>query len=288
MVNALFVRVCWVLPMSLVFACAGKDAVVDSSAPEVDLVPPVAAGPAALHGYLQLTHRAELYIDAGVSAEVPEIPFYAGASFHSTPYFPVDQFASSATACYTIPTADLVPWPTNVDVGQTVYANVGDATIDLARLKFDEETILYEWDAAKQVDAPAALGVPGTSFGWADHPETVTLVEPFEDVSAMMGALQDIALTGRGEIPLNTPTLASRLVFAVQQRLDEGHLFTTCITPDDGQLTVDLSALGLSDLPSIYRVSLDRETFTLIEDDSLGLVVLSASESVAFMDYDVP
>ena len=274
--------------MSLVFACAGKDAVVDSSAPEVDLVPPVAAGPAALHGYLQLTHRAELYIDAGVSAEVPEIPFYAGASFHSTPYFPVDQFASSATACYTIPTADLVPWPTNVDVGQTVYANVGDATIDLARLKFDEETILYEWDAAKQVDAPAALGVPGTSFGWADHPETVTLVEPFEDVSAMMGALQDIALTGRGEIPLNTPTLASRLVFAVQQRLDEGHLFTTCITPDDGQLTVDLSALGLSDLPSIYRVSLDRETFTLIEDDSLGLVVLSAAESVAFMDYDVP
>ncbi|MBK9370939.1 MAG: hypothetical protein IPN01_32390 [Deltaproteobacteria bacterium] len=88
MVNALFVRLCWVLPMSLVFSCAGKDAVVDSATPEVDLVPPVAAGPAALDGYLQLTHRAELTIDAGVSAEVPEIPFYAGASFYTTPYYP--------------------------------------------------------------------------------------------------------------------------------------------------------------------------------------------------------
>ena len=288
MVNALFVRVCWVLPMSLVFACAGKDAVVDSSAPEVDLVPPVAAGPAALDGYIMLTHRAELYLDAGVSTEVPEIPFYAGASFHNTAYYPADQYLGSAAACYTIPIADLVPWPTNVDVGQTVYANVGDATIDLARLKFDEETILYEWDAEKQVDAPAALGVPGTSFGWADHPETVTLVEPFEDVSAIMHTLQNIALTGRGELTLNTPTLASRLVFSVQQRFDEGHIFTTCITPDDGQLNVDLSALGLSDLPSIYRVSVDRETFTLIEDDTLGRVALTASESVAFMDYDIP
>lgn len=277
------------MPFLAVFlACTRGGSTVDSAASEVDLVPPVPAGPPALQGTIMLTHRAELFIDGGVSAEVPDIPFYAGASFYTQPYYPADQYLGSATACYTISTAELLPWPTNVDVGQTVYATVGDASINLARNKFDEETILYEWDAAKQVDAPAVLEVPGTSFGWADNPETVALVEPFEDVSAMMGALQNIALTGRGELPLNAPTLASRLVFAVQQRFDEGHIFTTCVTPDDGRLIVDLSALGLEDLTSIYRVSLDRENVTLIEDERLGRVVLSASESVAFVDYDLP
>jgi hypothetical protein len=271
----------------LIFACNSERGTPDSTATTYTWPAPVSAGEKVLQGSVALSRNSELTSAGGTLERHPSSTFYAGASFYTAPYFPDDLFVGDGPVCVKMGEDYLLPLPANVDVGPVVVMSIAESPINLRRFEWDEETIQYDWFEEEDFDVPAALHMPGSPVQWEKQSESVPMVDPFDDMDTMMDELYQISLLGQGGISVNTAHQPSQLIFGISQLGPDGHTFTSCRLPDDGELEVALTTIGVTDMSTIYRLSIQRIAYTILEGAAEGPVILSVGELVTYSNHDV-